>query len=176
MIRIIKAAEKNIDDVMQLRMEMLREVSSLPEDHAFGENFISDTKAYFLSGNQTTFLAYEDDAVGCATICYYDVMPTYAHPAGKRAHIMNVYTKPDLRRQGLASTLLYMLVDEAKEKGVTEITLDAADNTKSLYYKNGFTETSEGMVMDINKMLRQSIEQAERTGCKMVGCGHCCSE
>lgn len=170
MIRIIKATENNIDDTICLRMEMLREVNSLPEDHTFGESFISGTKAYFLSETQTTYLAYEDEAVACATICYYDVMPTVSHPSGKRAHIMNVYTKKDLRKQGIASTLLYMLIDEAKEKGVTEITLYAADNVKSLYYKNGFLKSEEGMVMDINRMLRLNIERAERTGCKLQHC------
>ena len=85
---------------------------------------------------------------------------------------MNIYTKSDSRRQGLASTLIFMLIEEAKEKGVTEITLDAADNVRDLYYKTGFTRTDEGMVMDINKMLRQNIENAERTGCKPQVCGH----
>lgn len=170
MIRIIKAAEKNIDDVIRLRLEMLREVNSLPGDYSFGESFVSSSKSFFLGSSQTTYLAYEDEAVGCTSICYYDVMPTYAHPSGKRAHIMNVYTKKDFRKQGIASTLLYMLIDEAKEKGVTEITLDAADDVKSLYYKNGFLKSEEGMVMDINRMLRLNIERAERTGCKLQHC------
>ncbi len=174
MIRIIKVTDNNIiDDAVKLRLEMLREVNSLPDDHTFSDKFIEDTKKYILSGDQSSFTAYEDGtAIGCASICYYNVMPTYVHPSGKRAHIMNIYTKPDSRRQGLASTLIFMLIEEAKEKGVTEITLDAADNVRDLYYKTGFTRTDEGMVMDINKMLRQNIENAERTGCKPQVCGH----
>ncbi len=165
MIRIYQAGIKDIDELMELRKAMLREVNSLPEEHTFGKAFNRDSKRFFLSGNQTTFIAAEDKAIACATICYYDVLPTFAHPGGKRAHIMNVYTSKEYRRQGIASTLLYMLTDQAKERGITEITLDSVPDTKSIYYKSGFTDSDERMVMDIPRLLRLNIERAERTGC-----------
>lgn len=37
------------------------------------------------------------------TLCYVDMMPTFSHPTGKRAHLMNVYTNRLYRRQGVAS-------------------------------------------------------------------------
>ncbi len=173
MIRIKKATDENIDELMGLRLELIKEIKGLDEAYAFPQTFVESNMKFFLSDNCTAYIAYDEEAVGCAAICYYDVLPTFDHPSGKRAHIMNVYTKKEFRRQGLASTLIYMLVDEAKEKGVTEITLDSADSTKSLYYKNGFTNSKEGMVMDINLLLRQNIERAQRTGCKMPSCVHC---
>ena len=46
------------------------------------------------------------------------LIPTFSHPTGKRAHLMNVYTNSQYRRQGIAYQMLEMLIDEAKEKGV----------------------------------------------------------
>lgn len=173
MIRIIKANEENIDELIAVRMEMLREVNKLPEDYKFGEKFIKDSRDYFMNGNQITYLAYDEEIVGCATICYMDVLPTFSHPTGKRANIMNVYTKKEHRKQGIASTLLYMLIDDAKEKGATEIGLDAANEGMKIYYQNGFEKSEERMVMDLNKMLQRNIELAEKNGCKPHGCGCC---
>lgn len=44
-------------------------------------------------------------------------MPTFSHPTGNRAHLMNVYTNSNYRRQGVARKLVQMLIDEARGKG-----------------------------------------------------------
>ena len=49
---------------------------------------------------------------------FYQVMPTYHNPTGKKAYIMNMYTAPEYRRQGIAIHTLDMLVKDAKEQGV----------------------------------------------------------
>ena len=172
MLRIIRASDENMDELMRLRLDMLREVNKLDVSYEFPQNFVEDTKKYFSKGDQTTLIAVEDKAVACATICYFELMPTYDHPGGKRAHIMNVYTEKNFRRQGIASTLLYMLVEQAKEKGVTEITLDAAEDAESVYFKSGFVKNDESMVLDLGKLLKKNIELAEKTGCKLPG--GCC--
>lgn len=95
---------------------------------------------------------FNDDnvVIGCATICYINVMPTFSHPTGKRAHLMNVYTNQAYRRQGIAMQMMRILIDEAKEKGVTEISLDATKEGRTLYKKLGFTDSDECMVLDLN--------------------------
>ncbi len=53
-----------------------------------------------------THIAYlvfdEDSFVGAGGISYFQVMPTYHNPTGQKAYIMNMYTKPEYRRQGIA--------------------------------------------------------------------------
>ena len=51
-------------------------------------------------------------------ISYFQVMPTYHNPTGRKAYIMNMYTKPDYRRRGIAFKTLDLLVTDAKEKGM----------------------------------------------------------
>jgi len=42
-----------------------------------------------------------------------------------------------------------MLINEAKEKGVTEISLDASEPGRPLYKKYGFVESNECMVLNV---------------------------
>ena len=76
-------------------------------------------------------------------------MPTFDHSSGKRAHIMNVYTRNNYRRQGIAYQMVSFLIEEAKQNGVTDISLDATELGRPLYEKFGFSKTEEGMVLNI---------------------------
>ena len=141
----------DIDILMTVRLEMIRNVNDLSNDYQFSNELIEKSKSYFLKGNQTTVLAIQDGiAVGCASISYIEIMPTLSHPTGKRAHLVNVYTKTDYRKKGIARKLVQMLIDEAKEKGVTEISLDATDLGKTLYESLGFCKSDECMVMNLS--------------------------
>ena len=62
-------------------------------------------------------------------------MPTYHNPSGKKAYIMNMYTAPEYRRQGIAIHTLDVLVKNAKEQGVLQIVLEATDMGRLLYEK-----------------------------------------
>ncbi|MEO1964017.1 GNAT family N-acetyltransferase [Hyphomonas sp.] len=57
--------------------------------------------------------------------------------------ILTVATDPDLRRQGLAATLIGALINRLGERGVSRITLDVAEDNapaRALYRGFGFTE------------------------------------
>jgi ribosomal protein S18 acetylase RimI-like enzyme len=149
MINIIKSTAADLDKVISCRIEMLKVVNSLSEDTAFDKVFISNTREYLCNSNQTTLLAVDEEVIGCATICYIDVLPTFDHPNGKRAHIMNVYTRNNYRRQGIAFQMMKILIEEAEQKGVTEISLDSTELGRPLYEKCGFVKTEEGMVLNL---------------------------
>lgn len=151
MIEYVTATKDDMELLMQNRLEMLREVNGMPCGYEFSEELIANSRAYFGGGNQTTVLALDRErrVAGCATICYIEMMPTFSHPTGKRAHLMNVYTKPEYRRQGIAQHMLAMLTREAKEKGVTEISLDATPSGRALYKRCGFADSEECMVLSL---------------------------
>ena len=44
-----------------------------------------------------------------------------------------------------------MLIEEAKEKGVTEISLDATEMGRQLYVALGFKENCAGMVLELRR-------------------------
>ena len=151
MITYEKAGSERIGDAVKIRVEMLSLMHSKPEAD-FGGEFTRLSEEFFGSGDQTTILAYDGEkAVGCATLCYINVMPTFDHPTGNRAHLMNVYTNADYRRQGIARQMVTILLDEAKEKGVTYISLDTTKSGAPLYKALGFDFSEETMGLNLNK-------------------------
>ncbi|MBQ9902030.1 MAG: GNAT family N-acetyltransferase [Clostridia bacterium] len=156
MIEYKIATSEDIAELMAIRLEMLREVNFLSKDYIFSEDFYSYSRDYFLNGQHTTVLAVDEKdekngenekTIGCATLCYIEMMPTFSHPTGRRSHLMNVYTAPDYRVQGMARRMVEMLIEEAKRRGVTEISLDATASGRPLYRKLGFRESEECMVL-----------------------------
>ncbi len=147
MAKIRKSTAADTHLLMELRLEMLREVNGLEQDYEFDRDLIRTSRSYFLKGSQTTVIAFEDEPAGCASLCYIDLMPTFSHPTGKRAHLMNVYTREDFRRRGIGEQMMKFLIEEAKERGVTEISLDATDEGRYLYEKLGFKDNGEGMTL-----------------------------
>ncbi|MDO4967053.1 MAG: GNAT family N-acetyltransferase [Lachnospiraceae bacterium] len=150
-IRYINTTRADIERLMEIRAEMLREVNGLSEEYVYDEALVAESRKYFESGNQTTVLALDNEKViGCASLSYIWIMPTFDHPTGIRAHLMNVYTKSEHRRKGISTCMIQMLIDEAREKGVTEISLDATEMGRPLYETLGFKTNSAGMVLELS--------------------------
>ncbi len=146
-IKYRKTTKDDLEILMNIRLEMLREVNHLPKEYEFDEAFIQESRTYFEDGLQTTVVAFDGEkAVGCASISYIWIMPTFAHPTGKRAHLMNVYTREDHRRMGISKKMVELLIDEAKQNGVTEISLDATEMGRPLYESLGFVASDSAMV------------------------------
>lgn len=144
------ADDNDIELLMDIRLEMLRIVNNLTDDYVFSGEIRDESRNYFLSGDQTTVLAFDGEKVtGCATMSYIYMMPTYSHPSGKRGHLMNVYTKEEYRRLGIGRKMVEMLISDAKEKGATEISLDATESGRPLYESLGFVMSNECMVREL---------------------------
>ncbi len=149
-MEIIKAKKEDIDILLKIRLEMLKIVNNLPEDYVYSPDFVENCRENFLEGNQTDLLCMENgEAVGCATLCYISMMPTFSHPTGNRSHLMNVYVREDFRGQGLAKKMLSMLIQEAKSRGVTEISLDATEMGRPLYEVMGFVQNDSAMIINL---------------------------
>ena len=150
MIEYRRAGAEDIEALMRSRMDTLRAVNGLGTGYAFSSELVAESRRFFLEGDQTTVLAMDGErAVGCATLCYTAMMPTLSHPTGKRAHLMNVYTDASCRGQGVASRMLSILIGEAKERCITEISLDATEAGRPLYRKFGFADSAECMVLEL---------------------------
>ncbi|MEE5990569.1 MAG: GNAT family N-acetyltransferase [Lachnospiraceae bacterium] len=148
MVDIRIASKDDIDRMMNIRLEMLKVVNDLPEDYEYSDEMINESRDYFLTGDQMTVLALDgEETVGCASMSFIRVMPTFDHPTGRRAHLMNVYTRDEYRRQGIARKMVKLLIDESWSEGVTEISLDATVSGRPLYESMGFTDSTECMIL-----------------------------
>jgi len=148
MVDIRIASKDDTDRMMDIRLEMLKVVNDLPEDYEYPDEMINESRDYFLTGDQMTVLALDgEETVGCASMSFIRVMPTFDHPTGRRAHLMNVYTRDEYRRQGIARKMVKLLIDESWSEGVTEISLDATVSGRPLYESMGFTDSTECMIL-----------------------------
>ena len=74
-----KTTKDDMEILMKLRLEMLREVNDLSGEYEYDEKFISESRRYFESGEQTTVIALDGQTpVGCASLSYIWIMPTFS--------------------------------------------------------------------------------------------------
>jgi len=143
------ATVDDIDILVKSRIEVLRAANKLDEQTDMSEVEEQSRKYYekaLCDGTHLAVLVTDDEnVVGTGGVSYYEVMPTYHNPSGTKAYIMNMYTRPEYRRRGIAYKTLDILVRNAIERRTGQITLEATDMGRPLYVKYGFTQMESEM-------------------------------
>lgn len=144
-----KVTIADIDELVKTRIIVLRAANKLSNDVDMSV-VEKQSYAYYMSaletGEHIAYLVYDNGAfIGAGGVSFYQVMPTYHNPTGKKAYIMNMYTAPDYRRQGIAIYTLDLLVNDARKQGVSQIALEATDMGRPLYEKYGFVKMEDEM-------------------------------
>ena len=144
-----KATIADIDELVRTRSIVLRAANKLSDgvDMSVVEK---ESYAYYKhaleTGEHIAYLVYDNETfIGAGGVSFYQVMPTYHNPTGKKAYIMNMYTAPEYRRKGVAIHTLDLLVKDAREQGVAQIALEATNMGRPLYEKYGFVEMEDEM-------------------------------
>lgn len=144
-----KATLEDIDILTETRVIVLRAANQLAQELDMSEVREQSYKYYKKALGQDTHVAYlvfdGEDFVGAGGVSFFEVMPTYHNPTGKKAYIMNMYTKPEYRRQGIAFQTLDFLVEEARGRGIKAISLEATKMGRALYEKYGFISMMDEM-------------------------------
>ena len=149
--RYCKAGPEDLELLVRTRIQVLLAANQLPEGtdmtavETASRNYY---RAALADGNHAAWLVFDGDTwIGAGGVSFYRVMPTYHNPTGRCAYLMNIYTHPDYRRQGLGTRMVELLVGEARRRGVTHIGLDATAMGKPLYEKYGFQAMPDEMVL-----------------------------
>ena len=146
-----KATLKDIDLLTKSRIEVLRAANGLSDDADMTEVKHQSYEYYRKALHDSTHTAYlvfnGDRLAGAGGISYYQVMPTFRNPSGNKAYIMNIYTRPEYRRQGIARRMLDILIKDAKARGISFITLEATPMGRPLYEKAGFVPLNDEMIL-----------------------------
>lgn len=142
LFRYKKAAIEDLDQLVQTRMIVLRAANELAESVDMTQ-VEKETKAYYKralsTAEHTAYLVYDDqEFIGAGSVSFFQVMPTYHNPSGRKAYIMNMYTAPAYRRLGIAYRTLELLMQDIKTQGISQITLEATKAGRKLYEKFGF--------------------------------------
>ena len=146
-----RADLSDLDMLVSSRIKVLIAANKLPEDtdmSVIEQQSLEYYRQSLTDGSHTAYLVYDGDKVIAAGgISYYRVMPTCDVPTGKKAYIMNMYTDPAYRRQGIAMKTLALLIENAKAKGITFISLEATDMGRPLYERYGFVPMEHEMIL-----------------------------
>jgi len=83
------------------------------------------------------------EAVAGLGLWLMDWPPHMVAPGLPRANILNVYTRPDHRRRGLARRLMDEALAWCRQHGIRTVILHASDEGRALYSALGFQPTNE---------------------------------
>jgi|GEM_PF-214077 len=160
-----RAELKDLDELVETRITVLRAANKLSDDEDMDE-VRRQTEKYYLKAlvcdEHIAYLVYDGDKfIGAGGVSFYEVMPTYHNPSGKKAYVMNMYTDPEYRRQGIAYKTLDKLVGEANALGVTAISLEATEAGRPLYEKYGFIKMNDEMEL-VDNRIDKAIYEAEK--------------
>jgi GNAT superfamily N-acetyltransferase len=135
------------------RARMFHDMGQIPEHlyESFQRRSQERVHAMLISGEYVGWLAIPastpEKIVAGAGVQLRTVLP---HPAtddafaeGSQAVIINVFTEPDWRRQGLAERLLKEIIDWSREQKIDRLVLHASADGRALYQRLGFVETNE---------------------------------
>ena len=137
-----KGSLEDLDLLVSMRIEALHFSNDISESEDLSRlaerirNYYADA---LLNDRHTAILVFdEDEAIACGNISYYDVLPTYCRQSGRKGYISNMYVRTPYRRKGIAGKILETLIDDAHERGVDDILLEATEEGRHLYEKRGF--------------------------------------
>lgn len=120
----IKISKMNIDDLNKISPVLLTEFDDFWNYNIFKSELENENSKYVVAKNN-------DEIVGFAGIWI----------SIDEAHVTNIVTKKDLRKNGIGSILLEELINLSKTLNLVSITLEVNENnldTIKLYEKFGF--------------------------------------
>lgn len=120
----IKINKMNIDDLNKISPVLLKEFDDFWNYNIFKSELENENSKYVVAKNN-------DEIVGFAGIWI----------SIDEAHVTNIVTKKDLRKNGIGSTLLEELINLSKNLNLVSITLEVNENNLDaikLYEKFGF--------------------------------------
>ena len=98
-------------------------------------------EAYFPAHLDRDLLAYaarDSEIAACCLLLVTEKPPSPAFPHGKVGTVLNVYTRPEYRRRGLARRLMELLIRDAAAMGLDHLELKATEDGYPLYRSLGF--------------------------------------
>jgi GNAT superfamily N-acetyltransferase len=145
------ATTSDVESLTTMRLAFLAEI--LPDRKPGPE--LRDAMSQFFTdalsaGEFVAYLAVADSKVIASSgLAFHRHPPSIANPTGREAYIMNMYTLPEFRRRGIATELLSLLVDHARENHCGKVSLHAMANGRSIYVKAGFVAIETEMRLNI---------------------------
>ncbi len=141
------AEEKDIKKISRLRMAYMREAYEVFTEEEINTAFHNNISYLKQELGSTCFIVFAEEegkAVSCVYLNKMRRAPNLKLPDGWYAEIYGVFTLEAYRNRGLATDLMKLALDKAKELGLTAVQLEASDMGKGLYERLGFIPDTYG--------------------------------
>lgn len=89
--------------------------------------------------------------IGCGSICLHEELPSPDNPSGKCAYLMNMYTRPEYRGNGVAGAIVEWVVDQARAAGAQKIYLETTPDGRGVYERAGFADFPDLMKLPLDQ-------------------------
>ncbi|MEN9583868.1 MAG: hypothetical protein RLZZ616_874 [Pseudomonadota bacterium] len=137
-----QATQADIPVLVSLRMGLFCEVGEL-SDPLVDVDLWQATSAYFSTaqadGCARSWVAeVGGEVVASGTLALFVRPPYPGNLSGREAYLLNMYTLPAYRKQGMASALLNAMVAYACAEQLGKVWLHASDEGRPLYERVGF--------------------------------------
>ena len=86
---------------------------------------------------------YNEKVISAAYLIIGEWPANRAFINGKIATLLNVYTYPEYRRNGIGTNVIKIIIEEAKKQNISIINLLATEDGENIYKKIGFIETED---------------------------------
>lgn len=149
MKNILHFRKANISDVAKL--VELRKSQLIDEGSCSDNDIDGELDKYFSSsivdGTLIVWVATKcDNIIATGGVCFFQYPPNFSNPIGKVAYITDVYTQEEYRKQGIATKLLELVMDEIRKRDYKFIRLHASYQGKVMYERMGFVDAEGFMV------------------------------
>lgn len=138
-----KASNEDIEQLTNLRIAYLLEDNGMldPQNMEIIQRDLPDYFSRNLNINIMGYVARKDkEIVSCALLLIVEKPMSPAFITGKTGTVLNVYTKPEYRKNGYAKKLMNMLLDDAAGMDLCSIDLKATEAGYPLYKSVGFED------------------------------------
>lgn len=137
-----KANISNLNELIQMRIEyLLEDFGELSPNKILEiQNNLNNYFLHNLNKNCLIYIAKDDNIVSTAFLVITEKPSNPNFLTGRVGTVMNVYTKEEYRKQGIATRLMEMLLNEAKRLNLDYVELKSTKQGYTLYKKLGFKE------------------------------------
>ncbi|MDR2718953.1 MAG: GNAT family N-acetyltransferase [Treponema sp.] len=142
-----KLNPEDLNIFVTLRLDFLNELQKFTDEKK-RELIIDSLKKYFSKHiDNNEFIGIICEYGGCVISTAYLIINEW--PAngtfvnGKVGTLLNVYTYPEYRKNGISTNIIKMIIEEARKQNVSIIDLLATESGEKVYKKLGFMETED---------------------------------
>jgi GNAT superfamily N-acetyltransferase len=148
-----RATLDDVDVLVDFRLRFLADRAG--SERAPAEDILAEyLEDYFRDAMpRRAFIAWlaerDGDVVATSGMVIWQIPPNNSVITGRQAYVLNMYTMPEVRRQGICAALLEKMIEEARALGLSRVHLHASREGEAIYRRRGFVEPS-----DVELLLR----------------------